>query len=124
MTPDIWESVPHRYPSGVRVKGSITSITDFGLFLQLEEGVEGLIHVSQLGLARGEAIGDKFAIGSELEAEVTNVDRNERRISLSMKQLKKSKHKEEYAQYLEDTSAAVTFGDLLQQQLGSKKEDE
>jgi small subunit ribosomal protein S1 len=123
LTEDVWESVPHRYPTGVRVKGTVTSITDFGVFVALEEGVEGLIHVSQLGINRGENITDKFQVGMELEAEVTNVDRTERRISLSMKQLKKSKQKEEYAQYLEDSGAAVTFGDLLQQELNRGKED-
>lgn len=122
LTPDVWESVPHRYPNGARVKGIVSSITDFGLFMELEQGVEGLIHVSQLGLQRGENLRDKFELGQEVEAEVTNVDRTERRISLSMKQAKKTKAKEEYAQYLEDSSAAVTFGDLLQQQLNRSRD--
>ncbi len=123
LTPDIWESVPHRYPNGAKVKGVVASITDFGIFVELEQGVEGLIHVSQLGLQRNENLKDKFQIGMELEAEVTNIDRAERRISLSMKQAKRSKQKEEYAQYLEDDAgSAVTFGDLMQQQLGKKDE--
>lgn len=125
LTPDIWDSVPHRYPSGARVKGLVTSITDFGLFVGLEEGVEGLIHISQLGLAKGDDIHQKFTVGQEVEAEVTNVDRNERRISLSMKPAKRAKaQKEEYAQYLEDTGSAVTFGDLLQQEFDRSREDE
>ncbi len=119
-TPDIWESVPHRYPSGVRVKGTITSLTDFGVFVELEEGVEGLIHISQLGLERDEKVEAKYKVGNEIEAEVTNVDRAERRISLSLTGgNKQGKQKNEYAQYLEDTGDAVTFGDLLQQQLGT-----
>ncbi|HQH28512.1 MAG TPA: S1 RNA-binding domain-containing protein, partial [Oligoflexia bacterium] len=124
LTPDIWESVPHRYPTGARVKGLITSITDFGIFIELEEGVEGLIHVSQLGLQRGDNLREKFRVGEEVEAEVINVDRTERRISLSMKQAKRRKEKEEYAQYLEDSGDAVTFGDLLQQQLNRSREEE
>lgn len=124
LTPDIWESVPHRYPTGARVKGSITSITDFGIFMELEEGVEGLIHVSQLGLQRGENLREKFKVGEDIEAEVINVDRAERRISLSMKQARRKKEKEEYAQYLEDSGDAVTFGDLLQQQLNRSRDDE
>src|SRR5690606_16200676 len=105
---------------GAKVKGKVTSLTDFGVFVELEEGVEGLIHVSQLGLAREEKIENKYSVGTEIEAQVTNVDRNERRISLSLPGAKVGgKQKEEYAQYLEDTSGdAVTFGDLLQQQLG------
>ena len=124
LTPDVWESVPHRYPTGARVKGVVTSITDFGIFMELEQGVEGLIHISQLGLARGDNLRDKFDVGTEVEAEVTNVDRNERRISLSMKQAKRAKQKEEYAQYLEEPGNAVTFGDLLQQQLNRTRDDE
>jgi small subunit ribosomal protein S1 len=125
LTPDIWESVPHRYPSGVKVKGVITSITDFGVFVELEEGVEGLVHVSQLGLSKGDNIADKFKVGQEIEAEVTNVDRQERRISLSMKPPKRGKpQKEEYAQYLDDAGSAVTFGDLLQQQIGSTRDED
>ena len=125
LTPDVWESVPHRYPSGARVKGKVTSRTDFGVFIELEEGVEGLIHVSQLGLARGENLKERFNIGEELEAEVINVDRNERRISLSMKQGRDGKGEAGYAQYLEDSGSgsAVTFGDLLQQQLGAGDDD-
>ena len=121
LEPDIWETVPHRYPNGVRVKGTITNITDFGVFIELEEGVEGLIHVSQLNINKGDQIGEKYKVGDSLEAEVTSVDRAERRISLSMKPPKR-KQKEEYAQYLEDdTGGAVTFGDLLQQQLQKKE---
>lgn len=123
--PDLWETVPHRYPTGAKVKGKITSLTDFGIFVELEEGVEGLIHVSQLGLGREEKIESKYAVGVEIEAQVTNIDRNERRISLSLPGGKVGgRQKEEYAQYLEDSSGdAVTFGDLLQQQLrdGGKK---
>ena len=123
LTPDIWESVPHRYPTGARVKGVVTSVTDFGVFMELEEGVEGLIHVSQLGLQRGDNVKERFKIGEEVEAEVINVDRNERRISLSMKQARRKKEKEEYAQYLEESSDAVTFGDLLQQQLNRSRDE-
>lgn len=124
LTPDIWESVPQQFPTNVRVKGTITSIADFGIFVELKEGIEGLVHISQLGLARGEDIHAKFQVGTSIEAEVTNVDRNERRISLSMKQQKQKKQKEEYAQYLEEPGAAVTFGELLQQQLNRGREDD
>ncbi len=123
LTPDIWESVPHRYPLGARVKGNINSITDFGVFVELEEGVEGLIHVSQLGVAKGEAHQDKFNVGDNVEAEVINVDRAERRISLSMKPQRGAKKKDDFAQYMDDSGGAVTFGDLLQQQLGGRKDE-
>ena len=61
-------------------------------------------------------------MGTEIEAEVTNVDRAERRISLSKKAGSRGARKEEYAQYLEDTGTAVTFGDLFQEQLNQSKD--
>jgi small subunit ribosomal protein S1 len=121
LTPDIWENVPYRYPLGAKVKGKVASITDFGVFVELEEGVEGLIHISQLGLKKGEEIASKYELGAEIESEVTNVDRAERRISLSLKGGSRGK-KEGYADYMEESTSAVTFGDLLQQQL-NRKED-
>jgi small subunit ribosomal protein S1 len=124
LTEDIWETVPQRYPTGAKVKGLITSVTDFGVFMELEEGVEGLIHVSQLGLDKGENLKEKYKSGNEIEADVINVDRNERRISLSMKDPSKRGGKEDYAQYLEESGSAVTFGDLLQQQLSPTDTDE
>ncbi len=124
LTPDIWDAVPHRYPTGARVKGTVNSITDFGVFVELEEGVEGLIHISQLGLDKGQDHREKFNVGDQLEAEVINVDRNERRISLSMKPSRRKGGKDDYAQYLEDSNSAVTFGDLLQQQIDQSRGDD
>ncbi len=123
LTPDIWESVPHWYPQGAKIKGKITSVTDFGVFMELEEGVEGLVHVSQLGLDRGENIKDKFSVGTELEAEVLSVDRAERRISLTTQQGKKRQDKEEYAQFSDQGTSGATFGDLLQQSFNKTKDD-
>lgn len=122
LSADIWDSVPHWYPQGAKVKGKISSITDFGVFVEMEEGVEGLVHVSQLGLDRGEAPKDKFQVGADIDAEVLSVDRVERRISLTTQQGKKRKDKEEYAQYSDDSSAA-TFGDLIQQQFNKQNEE-
>jgi small subunit ribosomal protein S1 len=122
LTPDVWEQVPMRYPSGAKVTGKISSVTSFGLFVELEEGIEGLIHVSQVGLQKGDSLENRYTIGTEIEAEVLSVDRNERRISLSLKPQKQRK-KEGYADYMDDTTSAVTFGDLLQQQFNRSKED-
>jgi len=119
LTPDLWDSVPQRYPTGVKVKGVVTNITDFGIFMELEEGVEGLIHVSQLGLNKGDSISEHFEVGKALEAEVTNVDKEERRISLSLKPSRDG-DKSDYAAYMEESSSAVTFGDLLQEQIEGK----
>lgn len=119
---DPWETITQRYPVGARVRGTIRSITDFGLFVEIEEGIEGLIHNSQLGLERGEDINNYYKAGQQVESEVTNIDRDERRISLSVRAIKKRQEKEQFAEFMEDTTAAVTFGDLLRQKMDSNNE--
>lgn len=116
---DPWETIAQRYPVGVKVKGKVSSLTDFGVFVEIEDGIEGLIHNSQLGLDRGEDAAEAYKSGAIVECEVITVDREERRISLSVKSIKKRQEKEQMAGFMEDTSTAVTFGDLLAQ---AKKE--
>lgn len=117
LTTDPWDTISQRYPVGTKVEGTISSITDFGIFVEIEEGVEGLIHNSQLGVDRSENVQEMFKIGSKIESEVTNIDREERRISLSIKAIKRRYEKEQMAEFMEDTSTAVTFGDLLRQKM-------
>ena len=119
LTTDPWETISQRYPVGTKVDGTISSITDFGLFVEIEEGVEGLIHNSQLGVDKSENIAEMFKVGSKIDSEVTNIDREERRISLSIKAIKRRQDKEQMAEFMEDTSTAVTFGDLLRQKMDS-----
>jgi small subunit ribosomal protein S1 len=114
---DPWDSIAQRYPAGVKIKGAITSVTDFGVFVQIEEGIEGLIHNSQLEIDKGQAIADVYQVGATVECQVTNVDREERRISLSMKSGSSSKPRretEDSQQYTADESA-WTLGDLISQ---------
>jgi small subunit ribosomal protein S1 len=119
---DPWETIAQRYPVGAKVKGKISSITDFGLFVEIEEGIEGLIHISQLGIEKGEDLNAQFTVGQPVESEVTNIDRDERRISLSIKAIKRRQEKEQMAEYMvEDTGAALTFGDLLRQKMDDNK---
>jgi small subunit ribosomal protein S1 len=119
LTTDPWEIIPQRYPMGTKIKGKITSTTDFGIFVQIEDGVEGLIHSSQLGIEKGQDPGENYKVGSEIEAEVTNIDRAERRISLSVRAIKRRQEKEQMAEFMEDNAAPVTFGDLLRQKIDS-----
>ncbi|NIT03580.1 S1 RNA-binding domain-containing protein [Candidatus Saccharibacteria bacterium] len=77
MLPNPWEKVADRYPVGVKVKGKVTKITDFGAFVELEPGVEGLIHVTETT--------GPLAEGDEVEARVLEVDAGEQKISLSLK---------------------------------------
>ncbi len=115
LAEDPWSAVPKRYPVGTRVKGTVTSVTDFGVFVEIEEGVEGLVHVSQLSTERVDKPGSLFKVGDVVEAEVTNVDSREKRIGLSIKALRKSEERAEMDAYLgrEGDSVRFTFGDLI-----------
>ena len=88
LSDDPWETVPARYPVASRVKGSIVSITDYGAFVKLEDGVEGLVHISEMTWNRKIKHPSKLVeVGDVVDAEVLNVDTENRRISLGMKQI-------------------------------------
>lgn len=82
-TDDPWGALPDRYPPGTPVKGKITGMTDFGVFMEIEEGIEGLIHISELDLNRVNNPSDLFKKGDEVEAVILNIDPIEQRASLS-----------------------------------------
>lgn len=85
---DPWEEVEAKYPRGQRVTGEVTKITDFGAFIKLEEGIEGLAHVSELDWGHVAHPKDVLQEGETIEVKVLNVDPRERRISLSVRELK------------------------------------
>src|SRR5207302_526851 len=88
LTPDPWLDAPDRYPVGAHVKGKVLSLTDYGAFVELEQGIEGLVHVSEMSWSKRTKHPSKLlATGSEVEAIVLNVNPTERRISLSLKAL-------------------------------------
>src|SRR5438094_933359 len=122
LTEDPWAQIPRRYPPGTRVKGAVTSITDFGVFVELEEGIEGLIHVSQLSAERVDKPSTLFKPGDAVEAEVTEVDPREKRIKLSIKALLKSEEREEMDAYQrrERESGKAYFADLMSEAQKSK----
>jgi small subunit ribosomal protein S1 len=80
-----WDDVPDKYPSGTVVTGKVTRLMDFGAFVELEPGVEGLIHVSELAPQRVRRVADVVQAGQEVQVMVLNVDPAQRRISLSLK---------------------------------------
>ena len=88
LSPDPWESAQSRFPTGERVKGKVVSLTDYGAFVELEPGVEGLIHVSEMSWSKRVKHPSKVLnVGDEVEAMVLQVDSQERRISLGLKQI-------------------------------------
>ena len=88
LTPDPWLDAQERYPVGAHVKGRVLSVTDYGAFIELEQGIEGLVHVSEMSWSKRTKHPSKLVQpGSEVETVVLNVNPGERRISLGMKQL-------------------------------------
>lgn len=88
LTPNPWEEIDKRYPVGTKVKGRVSSITDYGLFVEVEKGIEGLVHISEISWTeRINNLAKHFNLGDEIEAVVVALDKDNRRMSLSVKKL-------------------------------------
>jgi len=89
-TSDPWKEIDKKFPPGSIVKGRITNIQNYGIFVELEKGIEGLVHISEVSWTKKFInLGEAFAIGDTVEAKVINVAVSERKISLSIRQLEK-----------------------------------
>ncbi|HEX2229205.1 MAG TPA: 30S ribosomal protein S1 [Candidatus Binatia bacterium] len=126
MSSDPWQVVTERYPVGAKIKGQVTSVPDFGVFVRIEEGVEGLIHVSQLSTERVDKPSSLYKPGDEVEAEVINIDTHEKKIGLSIKALRRSEERQEMENYLkkEKEGGRFSFESLLSDELRLDREDE
>jgi small subunit ribosomal protein S1 len=88
LTPDPWLDAEHRYPVGAHVHGRVISVTDYGAFVELEQGIEGLVHVSEMTWSKRMKHPSKLVnVGDQVDCVVLNVNPGERRISLGMRQL-------------------------------------
>src|SRR2546427_4018000 len=88
LTPDPWLDAEHRYPVGAHVSGRVISVTDYGAFVELEQGIEGLVHVSEMTWSKRMKHPSKLVnVGDHVECVVLSVNPTERRISLGMRQL-------------------------------------
>ncbi len=123
LQPDPWESAPERFPVGSKVTGKITNVTDFGIFVELEEGIEGLIHVSEIAPGRPKSPVGKYEVGSEITAKVINVSPKDRRIGLSIKKMMEDEERSFYSEYSSSQAAPTTLGLLLQEELVKDKSD-
>ncbi len=118
LVPDPWTTVPERYPNGARITGKVASTTDFGVFVEIEEGIEGLIHVSELSREKVPSAKDFVNVGDSIDAVVLSADPKERRISLSVKGLQAATEKAEFQSYLGSQGEATSnLGDLLKSQM-------
>lgn len=116
LEPDPWETIGDRYPVNSVVSGRVSNITDFGLFVELEEGIEGLVHVSEIGDSQKSNVLQTYQMGQTVEAKVINVSPQERKIGLSIKRLVEDREREEIEKFKasQKSDEMPKLGDLLQ----------
>jgi small subunit ribosomal protein S1 len=124
-TPDPWETVAQRYPLNTKVSGIVSSVADFGVFVEIEEGIEGLIHISQLSNERVDKPSSLYKVGDKVEAMIVQVDTHERRIGLSIKALRQHEEREEMQAYLkrEREGARFSLEEILNEELRLDREE-
>ncbi len=114
LSQDPWDEVPIKYKPGTRITGTVTNITDFGVFVELEEGIEGLIHVSELTKEKGGNPLSRFNVDDVIQAKVINVSRRDKKIGLSIRKMEETEEKEVYRSYMDHRDGATSnLGELL-----------
>lgn len=121
LEPDPWTTVAQRYEVGKEITGTITNLTDFGIFVELEEGIEGLIHVSEISKEKIKTPVGKFNVGDMITAKVMNINSEERRIGLSIKRLEIDDEQTFLSDYVSKMGpASSSFGEILRENLQEK----
>jgi len=123
LEPDPWQAALNKYPVGTAVEGKITNVTDFGIFVQLEEGVEGLVHVSEISKDKINTPVGLYNVGDALKVMVINASAKDRKIGLSVKALQEGAEEGSY-QELKKKQSPSTIGDLLKEELENKESRE
>jgi ribosomal protein S1 len=115
-----------RYPVGSEITGAVASVVEFGAFVKLDAGVEGLIYSNDLSSEPVSKPGDVVSVGQEVRAVVTRVDPVDQKISLSIRALTDRELREELKRHVQrqSTSQTTTFGDLLKEKLAKKEAGE
>ncbi|WP_462268324.1 30S ribosomal protein S1 [Desulfobacter sp.] len=122
---DPWETVAERYDVGKEISGVITNLTDFGVFVELEEGIEGLVHVSEISKENIKSPKEHYQIGETITAKVMNINSDERRIGLSIKRLDEDDDDRYLAEIAKSSKpAASAFGEMLRNNIQEKLEAE
>lgn len=118
---DPWKTVEERYEVGKEITGTVTNLTDFGIFVELEEGIEGLVHVSEISKEKIKTPVGKFNVGDIITARVMNINSEERRIGLSIKRLEMEDEQNLLSEYVNKMKPAKsTFGEILRENLNKK----
>ena len=114
LNEDPWSDITEHYHVGDIVEGYITSLTDFGIFIEIENGIEGLIHISEVDEAKGKHPSELFNIDDKVRAMVLNIDARNKRIGLSMKAIRKVEEDRTIETYTRDEGALSTLGDFFE----------
>jgi small subunit ribosomal protein S1 len=118
LTDDPWDTLPRRFPRGSKVQGRVMKVTDYGAFVELEPGIDGLCHISELADERVEKATDIIKAGDSVEVMVLDVDPGERRISLSLKAARDGTS--DYRAYMSEDTGRSQLGELLGNALAAK----
>jgi small subunit ribosomal protein S1 len=125
LSPNPWDGIKRKYPVGSEVTGEVSSVADFGAFVKLEEGIEGLIYTSELATEKVENPASVVSPGQSVTALVTKVDPVEQKISLSIRALTNKEEREALKRFAAQQAASqtTTLGDLLKEKLGRKSDE-
>ncbi|MCA9450752.1 MAG: S1 RNA-binding domain-containing protein, partial [Candidatus Omnitrophica bacterium] len=130
VRPDPWEAIGAKYREGTVVNATVNNLTDFGAFAEIEPGLDGLIHVSEISADRVEKPGDALTMGQTVKAVITKIDKGSRKIGLSIKQAEEKEVLEHldsddssYSTEEEGDGPMTEFGRLLNAALEKDKED-
>jgi len=132
LSGDPWAEAALKYKVGTQVEGTVTKLANFGAFIEIEKGFEGMIHVSELSDERISHPEQIVKVGDKIKVEITNIDDKDRKVSLSVKAMKKREERENMAAYkASQDSSKPNLGNLLNAdlaaklgQLGTKKDEE
>jgi len=112
LMPDPWIEVSKKFPMGSVITGKITHITDFGLFVKVEEDIEGLVHISEVSYEKVKNLEERFKVGEEIRVKVIKINPEERKLGLSIKQLEEEEKIANWRKYLSG-NRKIKLGDLI-----------
>ncbi|MBI4633883.1 MAG: 30S ribosomal protein S1 [Deltaproteobacteria bacterium] len=118
MEANPWEALADKYEPGASIRGKITSVTDFGIFVEIEEGIEGLVHISELGSKKGDSVPPQYSVGDTVTALVKSIDLKNRKVRLSFKDNEAASDVQAVKQYINNSE---TIGSNLGKALADIK---
>lgn len=115
ILPDPWADIPEKYHAGMVIEGKVARIAPFGAFIELEPGIDGLAHISQLSTKRVNKVEDVLSVGQQVTVKITEVDPDKKRISLSLKDVITDAEKKEYETFIEQQGqdSGATIGEMV-----------